>query len=91
MMFPVIAVVVAVGLSNKSTYADRQVRLRVPAWDNACMWIQEISVLVKFGKVADHLYSEKACFAMPGVPFLPIDLEGDVGVDMNVDLPHLFP
>jgi hypothetical protein len=23
---------------------------------------------------------------MPGVPLLPIDLEGDVDVDMNVDL-----
>jgi hypothetical protein len=50
------------------------------------MWIQEISVLVKFGKVADHLYSEKACFAMLGVSLLPIDLEGDVDVDMNIDL-----
>lgn len=55
------------------------------------MWIPKISVLVKIGKVTDHLYSEKACFAMPGVPFLPIDLEGDVVVDMNVGLPHLFP
>jgi hypothetical protein len=32
-MFPAITVTVTVGLSNKSTYADRQVRLRVPAWD----------------------------------------------------------
>jgi hypothetical protein len=83
-MFPVITV--TVGVSNKSTYADRQVRLRVPAWDMRVCGSKRSLFWLNLEKLPITYTGKRLVFAMPGVPLLPIDLEGDVDVDMNVVL-----